>query len=131
MAAIETRLKTISGLRTAPQKSESVTPPMAVVVAPDFPDYRETMGRGKLQFEVRVDLVLSASVARVGQQKMATYSDRIGVQSIPLAIEGDRTLGGTVDDCIVVSFVNRGIDEIGGLPYLVGEFMLRVIAPGV
>ena len=131
MQAIGTRLATISGLRVTAYVSDQVNPPAAVVGVPPIPDYHRTFAHGKFMLDIPVTVLVSKVVDRIDQPSMATFADISGTNSIHAAIEADRTLGGTVDDCIVVNFAPLGQDEVGALGYYGGVFTLRVIASGV
>ena len=130
MQGIETRLATISGLRVAEYKPGQVNPPQAVVGVPPIPEYHKTMRMGKFTIDPTVTVFVSAAYDRVGQLKLAGYADPAGSTSIRAAIEGDKTLGGVADDCIVVSFRPLGLEEVGALGYYGGLFVLRAVASG-
>jgi hypothetical protein len=129
--AIETRLQTISGLRTNDITPGQVAPPWAIVGVPPIPSYHATFGvGGKWRIEPTVTVGTSSSMDRAGQQKLLALADRSGSSSIFAAIEADRTLGGTVEDCVVDSFRPLNLVEVGEVGYFGGIFDLRVIAPG-
>lgn len=130
LAGIETRLDTISGLRTDAFIASQVNPPAALVGVPPISNYRATMRRGRFQLEPVVYVFVSATLDRIGQQLLGSFADVTGDNSIPLAIEGDRTLGGVVEDCVVNSFRTLGMDEVGQIGYYGGVFDLLVIARG-
>lgn len=130
MSGIETNLKTISGLRTAAYLADQINTPMAVVAVPDIPEYRGTFRRGKFTVDVSVHILVSASLDRAGQTLLASYADVSGSNSIPNAIEVDRTLGGAVDDCAVISFRTLRLEEVGVIGYYGGVFTVRVVARG-
>lgn len=130
MQGIETRLKTIDGLRASYFVADQINPPQAVVGVPPIENYRTTMRRGRFQLEPQVYIFVGAQLDRAGQAALAGYADVSGDTSIPAAIEGDRTLGGIVDDCVVDSFRPLGMEEVGLIGYYGGVFDLRVIAPG-
>ena len=130
MQAIETRLKTINGLRTDDIQSDQINPPQAIVGVPPIPSYHATMGNGRFLLEPTVTVLVSANVDRVGQLALAGYANPTGPTSIKAAIEDDRTLGGVVDDCIVTEFRPLGMEEVGQIGFYGGEFTLRVIASG-
>lgn len=130
MAGIETRLKTITGLRTAAYAADQVNPPMAIVAPPAIDNYRATFARGQFVLEPEVYVLVSASLDRVGQTALAGFASPVGAGSIPAAIEGDRTLGGVVSDCVVQSFRPLGVEEVGVIGYYGGVFTLMVIANG-
>jgi len=130
MQGIETRLATISGLRTSEFIADQINPPQALVGVPTIPRYHATMQRGRFQLEPTVTVFVSAALDRVGQQLLAEYANPTGTKSIIAAIEGDKTLGGIVDDCNVISFRPLGMVAVGVAEYLAGEFDLQAIAQG-
>lgn len=131
MTGIEERLATIDGLRTAAYVADQINPPQAVIGVPPIPSYRLTMKRGLFQLEPQVFILVSAALDRIGQAALAGFANVTGPTSIPAAIEGDRTLGGIVDDCVVDSFRPLGWEEVGLIGYFGGVFGLRVIASGL
>jgi hypothetical protein len=130
MQGIETRLKTIDGLRVTYYIADQVNPPQAVVGCPPIDSYRATFRRGVFLLQPQVVVLTSAALDRVGQTALAEYANPTGARSIPAAIEGDRTLGGVVEDCVVDSFQPLGMEEVGLIGYYGGVFDLRVVAPG-
>lgn len=130
MQGIETRLATISGLRTRDISPDQISPPCAIVGVPPIPEYRATFGRGRFRLAPTVTVLTSAALDRAGQQKLAGYADPTGTQSIAAAIEADRTLGGIVEECHVIDFRPLGREEVGLIGYYGGEFTLHVMAPG-
>lgn len=130
MLAIEDRLKTINGLRTSDYVPDQLNPPVAIVGVPPISNYHATMGRGRFTLEPTITVIVSGALDRIGQRALADYADPTGERSIRAAIEGDKTLGGLVDDCIVVSFRPLGQEAVGAINYIGGEFTLRVVASG-
>lgn len=132
LVGVEGRLQTIPGLRLPGTGLvvDQVNPPAAVVGIPPIDSYRETMRRGKWLIQPTITVLVSASLDRTGQLALAEYADHTGPRSIITAVEGDRTLGGTVDDCIVQSFRPLGLEEVGLIGYYGGEFTLLVAASG-
>jgi hypothetical protein len=130
MDGIETRLLTISGLRVSEVIPGQINPPHAIVGCPPIPKYHATMGMGHMQLDFTVTVLVSSTIDRVGQRKLADYANPAGSQSIRAAIEGDRTLGGAVSDCIVTAFEPLGLEDVGQLNYFGGVFTLQVIALG-
>lgn len=127
----EARLKTIDGLRTSEIIADQINPPQALVGVPPIPSYRIAMGRGAYELALTITVLVSATVDRIGQLALADFANPTGATSIPAAIEADRTLGGTVADCIVTSFRPLGLDEVGVIGYYGGVFDLKCIASGV
>lgn len=118
-ARLKTRLLTISGLRvyaTVPDKPE--TP--AAIIRPLRMDYQQSMGAtgaNRVPFEIIVLTPLSASNER-SQDLLDAYLDESGTYSLKAAIEGDKTLGGTVDTLHVAGWRDYGMIEWVGIPYL-------------
>lgn len=131
LVGVENRLKIITGLRTGAYVPEAISPPHALVGLPPIPSYRSTMSRGIYELDLSVTVLVSAAVSRVGQMLLAEFASVTGAKSIPLAIEGDRSLGGSVSDCVVTSFRPLGLDEVGVIGYYGGVFNLKTLASGV
>lgn len=130
MEAIETQLQAIPGLRTAAYVADQVNPPTAIVGVPNIDEYHATFARGRMSLEFQVWILVSASLDRIGQMALASFADATGENSVINAIESDKTLGGTVNDCIVLSFRSLGSEEVGQIGYYGGVFELRVVADG-
>lgn len=131
MDALDARLATIDGLRHSAHARDTITPPHAMVLVPGIENYRETFSRGTVLVTWKILLLVSKSFDRIAQATLAGYASWTGANSIPLAIEGDLTLGGTVHQVVVDSFVNLGMVEVNTVPYLGGEFTGRFAASGV
>ncbi len=131
MEGIEARLATISGLRTSGIYPDQLNPPVAIVGVPPISSYHATMANGHFLIEPTVTVLVSAALDRVGQHALAEYANPTGLSSVKVAIEGDRTLGGVVDDCIVMSFQPIELETAGALVYYGGRFVLRAVASGV
>lgn len=130
MAGIETRLATISGLRTSDTLAPQISPPWAMVGVPPVENYHATMGSRRFELNPTISVFTSTSWDRTGQLKLAGYANQTGSTSIRAAVEADRTLGGVVEDCVVDSFRPINIEEFGEIGYFGGVFQLRVFARG-
>lgn len=130
MRGVQTRLATISGLRVSAIAPDQITPPLAIVGVPPIENYHATMRRGRATYEPTVYILVSAALDRTGQEALAGYANPTGPTSIIAAIEGDRTLGGVAEDCIVRSFRPLGVEEVGQIGYYGGAFELMVITAG-
>lgn len=126
MAGIEVRLGTIDGLRVSDVAPDQINPPAAIVGVP--PLNYTGFNRGRIQIEPTVTVLVSAALSRVGQHALAAYANPAGASSVKAAIEADRTLGGVVADCVVVSFRPLGLEEVALIGYFGGVFELRAIA---
>jgi hypothetical protein len=128
LLGIETRLKTVPGLRVTEYAPGQINPPHAIVGVPPIDNYHQAMKGRDIDFAPTVTVLVSATLDRPGQLKLAGYASPTGDQSIPAAIEADRKLGGTVGDCRVVSYEPLGLEEVGAIGYYGGVFTLRVLA---
>lgn len=131
MSGLETRLGTISGLRVSDTLEGEISPPWAMIGVPPVPNFHATMGRARFEVEPTISVFTSKGWDRTGQLKLAGYADPTGPTSIIAAVEADKTLGGVVEDCIVVSFRPIDIEEFGAIGYFGGVFTTRIIARGV
>ncbi len=129
MTGVRSRLASISGLNAHDISPGQITPPAAIVRVPPI-NYRETFQRGVASLPMTVTVLVSSAMDQAGQLKLAAYASPTGADSIIAAIEGDKTLGGVVSDCIVWDFRPLGLDEVGEIGYFGGVFNLRVALPG-
>ena len=129
MQGIQTRLATISGLRSTAYRPDQANPPFAWVELPTTLNYHGAFRHGSYTFELTVKLAVSKSIDRMGQPALAAYMDIAGTNSVHAAIEADKTLGGLNCDCHVIS--SRELDfNYGGTGWYGAEFVLQVIAAG-
>ena len=132
---IESLLDNIDGLRTrdvvGPQLPVSGSASVAVVMTPDIPSYRQTMGRGIYTVAVEVLVLTATSVDRVGQRRLAEFASQTGDRSIRAAVEADKTLGGTALESYLDSFRHLGIEEVGTIGYFGGIFTIYAALSGV
>ena len=99
---LETRLKTISGLRVYDYRPDNVDYPAAVIFPPINADYRDDQGMGSFSVQFIVMLMVPSAIDRK-QLDLYVFLDRTGSSSIFAAVEADRTLGGLSVDCRVSS----------------------------
>ncbi len=130
MEGIEARLATISGLRVTSFVPDQINVPAAFVGVPPISAYHQTFGMGRFAVDPTVTVLTSAAYDRLGQLALADYANPTGPSSIRAAVEADKTLGGVVDDCIVVDFQPLGLVKVGEIDYTAGLFTLRAIATG-
>ena len=132
MAALGTRLNAIDGLRGYGYAPDNPSPPCAFPLVPDIGSYREAMKRGTYVIPFQVAVLTGAQLDRTGQKSLAGFVSQTGTASVRVALEdGDKTLGGIVNDLVVDSFTSRGLEEVGLVGYYGGLFTVRVIATGV
>ena len=128
---IKTRLQTISGLRVWDVIPDQVTPPGAVVGQPcaivgqlDF-TFDIDNARGVDLANVDVYVIVQRMDARSGQNKLDGYLAGSGSSSIKAAIEGDRTLGGTVNT-LRVTRAEAGTYLQGDVTFLSYRYSLTI-----
>lgn len=122
-AGLKTRLATITDLQTSDYIVGSPSPPMSMVSSPTMSYNEATSGADTYQFTIVV--VVSRASDTGGQAALDTYLEPTGTNSIVAAVHGDRTLGGTVDDC-VVSGSRPVTAEWAGVEYYQAEFDVEV-----
>jgi hypothetical protein len=121
---IKTRLQTISGLRVWDVIPDQVTPPGAVVGQLDF-TFDIDNARGVDLANVDVYVIVQRMDARSGQNKLDGYLAGSGSSSIKAAIEGDRTLGGTVNT-LRVTRAEAGTYLQGDVTFLSYRYSLTI-----
>ena len=121
---IKTRLQTISGLRVWDVIPDQVTPPGAVVGQLDF-TFDIDNARGVDLANVDVYVIVQRMDARSGQNKLDGYLAGSGATSIKAAIEGDRTLGGTVNT-LRVTRAEAGTYIQGDVTFLSYRYSLTI-----
>jgi len=126
IAGIETRLLTISGLRTNDISPGQIEPPCAIVGVPPIDDYNATLSSYHWDVSPTITVFTSAAMDRAGQLALCDYADHTGTKSIRAAIDADKTLGGIVEYCVVKSFRPLGLQEVGVVGYYGGVFELDV-----
>lgn len=126
---IKDRLTLISGLQAHDTVPGNITPPAAVVRRRQT-SFDSTMARGSDDYQFTVTLLVSQASWEHGQDNLDDYLASSGSLSIKATIEGDMSLGGTVDFVRVASAGEDSIVEYNGVPYIAVDFTLEVTADG-
>lgn len=124
---LQTRLATITGLRTASELPDNPNPPMAIV-APNTVSYDTAFQGGLTTYSFVITVIVSRVAERQAQARLDAYSSTSGTASIKEAIEGDRTLGGKVADVRVTEMSNVGAVLLGEATYIAANFAVTVYA---
>jgi|TARA_B110000483_G_C18203804_1_gene546584 hypothetical protein len=119
-------LATISGLRVSIDIPDNPTPPQAVI-AIETVGFDNAFGQGLTQYSFTVSLIASRVSERNAQRKLDDYTSN-GAQSVKLAIESDKTLGGKAYDVRVTEMTNIGTVILGEVIYLAADFAVIVYA---
>lgn len=128
---LKIRLETIPGLRVHDTLPDSLTPPAAEVVLGQPPvEYEQTfggVGTAVTMWHFLVRLIVQRVSERTAQDTLDEYISTTGSNSVPVAIEGDKTLGGTVDTIRVLQAQNYGAYTVGDVSYLGVEFVVDAV----
>jgi hypothetical protein len=126
--AVATRLSTISGLRTASEIPDQPNPPIAIVSVQNV-DYTQAMAKGLTIYNLVVTVIIARVAERHAQRALDGYVSTSGANSIKLAIEGDRSLGGIAYDVQVTNMTSIGAIQLyGDVAHLAAEFSVVVYA---
>ena len=124
---IKSNLATITGLRTSSFQPDTINPPIAIVF-PVSVNYDETFNRGMQTYTFAVQVIVGRVSERTGQNSLDAFCASTGASSIKLAIESDKTLGGTAFDLRVTDMRNYGELLVGEVNYLSAEFVVLCYA---
>lgn len=126
-AGLATNLATITGMRTSTQIPEQPQPPVAIITVNSI-SYDTTFGRGLDEYSFTVTVIVSRADGRNAQNLLDPYCASTGTLSVKSAIELDRSLGGSANDCRVTGLSTYGSLTIGETNYLAGEWSVTVFA---
>jgi hypothetical protein len=126
-AQIKVRLQTISGLEVFDYVPGAFSPPVAIVGFPEEIDYHEAMGNGMTRITIPVRVLVANTLNEETTRALETYLDSSGANSVKAAIEGDRDLGSTVSDCVVMRMSGAGEIELGNVVYLGADWELLIL----
>lgn len=124
---LATNIATVPGLRTAAVIPEDPKPPVAIVVF-DRVDFDTSMARGLDTYSFRVIIVVGRVDTRGAQQALDSYLSGSGTNSLKMAIQSDRTLGGEANDLRVTSGDNLRELAIGEISYVAADLSVSVYA---
>jgi hypothetical protein len=120
-------LRTITGLRAVATVPDNPTPPIAIIY-PQNIEYDESFQRGLQTYTFRVVVIVGRVDERSAQNRLDAFVASTGANSIKLAIENDKTLGGKVFDTRVTAMTNYGSLDISEVTYLSAEFTVILYA---
>jgi hypothetical protein len=124
---IATNLATITGLRTTSTMPDNPNPPIAIVI-PRSVSYDEAFRKGMQIYQFNVMVIVGRVDERSAQNNLDSYCSSTGSSSIKLAIESDKTLGGSAFDVRVTEMTNYGQITVGEVVYLSAEFQVLCYA---
>lgn len=126
-SGLATNLATISGLRASAEIPDNPSPPIGIINL-DTIDYDGAFNGGLTTYNFVVTVIVGRAAERTMQRKLDAYAQPTGSQSVKVAIESDRTLGGEVYDLRVERSNVVGSITINDQIYLAAEFTVTVFA---
>ena len=126
-SGLETRLKTIAGLRTSHVIPERVDPPLAFVAPAkgEVVSYLDTFDGGAT-WNLVIRLYVSRWDAPRAQDALDPYLATSGPLSIKAAVEADVSLGGVASSVTVMGASGYGVYTVGNVDYVGVEFLVRI-----
>jgi hypothetical protein len=124
------RLAGIRGLNVGIGPQSGVPMPTALVLPPTEVRYRRTAGPvGIVEPVFRIWLLVADTITEEATRLLFEFVDPTSPLSIQRAVEGDdRTLGGLVDDCVVLTCRNLEGEEVALIQAWGYEFTLTIAA---
>lgn len=119
------RLATITGLRAFAYQPDQLNAPIAFSNLETIL-YHRTMRTPLTEMTFTVTVIVCKADSRSAQAQVDPYVSASGTYSVKAAIEGDRTLGGKVDDLIVNSAGGYQIISAEDGDYLSVDFNVTV-----
>jgi len=120
-------LSTIDGLRASAEIPDNPSPPIGIINL-DTIDYNEAFNGGLTRYNFLVTVIVGRAAERSMQRKLDAYVQPTGEQSVKVAIESERTLGGEAYDLRVERSNVVGSITINDQIYLAAEFTVTVFA---
>jgi hypothetical protein len=127
MAAIRSRLGTISGLRVQESPAAAVVPPAAGVGLPTDYTFDETYGRGYDRLSLPVEILIGRASDRGAHKDLSAYVDGSGSKSIKAVLESGTY---TAFDTLIVKSVEFSIYTLSATDYLSAMFTVDVFGKG-
>lgn len=117
-------LSTISGLRVSESIPDQFSPPVAIISLTTV-EYDNAFAQGLTIYRFLVTLIASRASERMGQRRLDAYCSN-GEDSVKLAIESDKQLGGAAYDVRVTEMGSIGTISLDEATYLSAEFSVDV-----
>lgn len=122
---LQTRLATISGLRTFNYQPEQENPPFGYPQLNNI-DYHRAYSGGDVVMNWTVYVVVGRWLDRTAHAALDDYLSYSGAKSVRAAIEADPTLGGVCSTLIVRSGADITSLDAGGAQFLVIQMQVEV-----
>ncbi len=122
---LQTRLATISGLRTFSYQPEQENPPFAYPEINSV-DYHRAFSGGDVVMNWTIYVVVGRWLDRTAHAALDDYLSYSGAKSIRAAVEADQTLGGVCSTLIVRSGADITSLDANGAQFLVIQLQVEV-----
>jgi len=122
---LQTRLATITGLRTYPYQPDQLNPPFAYPVLNRIEYHRAYQG-GDVVMDWSVFVVVGRYTDRTAHAMLDDYLSYSGSKSVRAAIEADKTLGGVCQTLIVRSGLDISSLDANGADFLQIQMQVEV-----
>jgi len=129
-AGIETRLATIPGVQTDAYMNPAPSDLSLQVMGPDAVSYDQAGSRGLDYWTIIVQGFSGSPESRAAQTNLDLWLSPAGANSVKAAIEGDRSLGGIVADCVVTGSSGYREMFVNGAKVLGAEWTLLILNSG-
>jgi hypothetical protein len=123
---LETRLGTITGVKTWGMVPDALDPPAIIVPPPTIDSYFSDLDTGFLEARFEVAVFVS-SASDTNQLQIFPFLERSGAQSIFATVMADTTLGGLNVEAKPVSARSLGRTQIGAVSYFGAAVTVNVI----
>jgi len=125
--ALATNIGRIAGLRTSAEIPDNPNPPQAVVQLQSV-NYDGAFQQGLTTYNFLISVIVGRVDERGAQRALDGYASSTGANSIKLAVQSDKTLGGNAYDVRVTDMTNIGAVLLGDATYLAADFVVTVYA---
>ena len=117
-------LATIRGLRVAETIPDNPNPPIAVIALGNVV-YDGAYQGGLVTYNFTVSVIVGRASEREAQRRLDALVST-GAGSLKVAVESDKSLGGSAYDVRVSEMTNIGAVQLGDQTYLACDFLVSV-----
>lgn len=127
--ALSDAVDSITGLRCAPYMPDQINPGAGgqAVVWDTGVDYDMVMGRGGDEWNFTVNVYVGRTAERAAQILLDTLREPSGATSLKTVVEADSGLAAVVDYVRVRSASPIQLATVGGIDYLMVEFVTEIV----
>jgi hypothetical protein len=124
---IADNLASVPGLRVSAEIPDNPSPPIAIVGLQSV-NYDGAFKQGLTTYNIIVTVIVGRPAEREAQRRLDAYASSSGPDSVKLAIQSDKSLGGAAFDVRVTDMNNIGAVLLGEATYLTADFAVTVYA---